>query len=89
MVDNYKSQEKMRGKGKPFAFSTGHRACVLPHPALAVTSSRGIALFCTAWALAVSGAAALFTIGFTDWEPSILVRMSQIEPMTEIAASTT
>ena len=76
----------MRGKEYPLQSPRGSGRA-LPHPALAVTSSRGIALFCTAWALAVSGAAVLFTIGFTDWEPSILVRMSQIEPMTEIARS--
>ena len=57
------------------------------HPALVAVNSRRIALFCTAWAVAISGAAALFTIGFADWDPSILVRMSQIEPMNEIARS--
>lgn len=36
-------------------------------------------------AVAVSGAAALFTIGFAGWEPSILVRMSETEAMVDVA----
>ncbi len=55
--------------------------------ALVVAKSWRIALLCAAGAVAVSGAAALFTIGFAGWEPSILVRMSKIEPMSEIARS--
>ena len=48
---------------------------------------RWIAAACAAAAIAVSSAAALFTIGFAGWEPSVLVRMSEIEPMAEIARS--
>ncbi len=48
---------------------------------------RRIAGACAAAAIAVSTAAALLTIGFVGWEPSILVRMSEIEPMSEIARS--
>jgi hypothetical protein len=43
------------------------------------------ALLCAAAAVVVAGAAALFTIGFADWEPSILVRVSESEPMAEVA----
>jgi hypothetical protein len=44
-----------------------------------------VAVACAAAAVGVSGAAAVFTIGFAGWEPSILVRMSEIEPMAEVA----
>lgn len=48
---------------------------------------RRIAAACAAAAIAVSAAAVVLTIGFAGWEPSILVRMSEIEPMAEIARS--
>jgi hypothetical protein len=37
--------------------------------------------------VAVSGAAALFTIAFSDWQPSVLVRMSDSDAMAEVARS--
>ena len=46
---------------------------------------RRIALACAVAAIAVPAAAALITIGFADWESSLLVRMSETEPMAEIA----
>jgi hypothetical protein len=42
---------------------------------------------CAGAAIALSAAAVAFTIGFVGWEPSILVRMNEIEPMAEIARS--
>jgi hypothetical protein len=44
-----------------------------------------VAVVCAAAAVAVSGLAALSTIAFAGWEPSILVRMSETEPMAEVA----
>lgn len=46
---------------------------------------RRIAAACAAAAIAVSGVAALITIAFAGWESSVLVRMSETEPMAEVA----
>jgi hypothetical protein len=52
---------------------------------LVAGNPRRIAAACAAAAVAVSAAAALITIGFADWESSILVRMSDTERMAEVA----
>ena len=46
---------------------------------------RYVALLCAAAAVAVAASAAVTMIAFNDWEPSVLVRMSEDEPMAEVA----
>jgi hypothetical protein len=52
---------------------------------MVMDDQRRIATACAMAALAISAAAVAFTIGFAGWEPSILVRMSETEPMAGIA----
>ena len=46
---------------------------------------RDVALLCAAAAVALSASAAVTMIAFNDWEASVLVRVSEDEPMAEVA----